>query len=80
MLFEMQKKIEDALLKLFQQHRLISWHDEKADMQKLFESLSLVDVHKVFINNNEFGIKYQVLGGHPETKFLLYQPNNVNYS
>ncbi|MFH0992508.1 MAG: BREX-1 system phosphatase PglZ type A [bacterium] len=73
MMFEVQKKIEDALLKLFQQHRLIFWYDDKADMQKLFESLSFVDVHKVFINNNEFGVKYQVLVEHPDTKFLLYQ-------
>ena len=66
-------KLQVALENLFQQHRLVFWYDDKAEMTDLFNSLDLAGVNKLVIENNEFGIKYQLLVEQPRQKFLLYQ-------
>lgn len=65
-------KIQQALEKLFQQHRLIFWYDDKAEMIESYEALDLPDVKKVKIENNEFGLKYRLLKQEPEQMFLIY--------
>ncbi len=67
-------KVQAALEKLFQQHRLVFWYDDHAEMTDLFESLQLPEVEKVIIANNEFALKYRVLIEQPHQRFLLYQP------
>ncbi|MHA1279900.1 MAG: BREX-1 system phosphatase PglZ type A, partial [Candidatus Helarchaeota archaeon] len=64
-------KIQKSLTKLFQDHRIIFWYDEKGELQEEFENFSLQDVEKIKIDNNEFGIKYRAVH-QPETKFLIY--------
>lgn len=68
-----EQKVKDTLEKLFQQHRILFWYDEKIEMTSLYEAIQLDDVEKVIIENNEFGIKYRILVEHPTRKFLLYQ-------
>jgi uncharacterized protein (TIGR02687 family) len=72
-LFTKIDKLKPALDKLFQQHRLVFWYDEGADMRALFEHLALSDVEKVVIDNNEFALKYRLLKEQPKQKFLVYQ-------
>lgn len=73
-MFTVNEKVQNALEKYFQLHRLVFWYDDKAEMKSLFESMQFTDIEKLVIDNNEFGIKYKVLVEHPRKKFLIYQP------
>jgi uncharacterized protein (TIGR02687 family) len=68
-----EHKISLALERLFQKHRIVFWYDNKHEFRKEFELLSLPDVEKIEIINNEFGVKYRILREQPEQKFLLYR-------
>ena len=72
-MFTINTKVQAALEKLFQQHRLVFWYDDKAEMTGLFNSLQIPDVEKVVIENNEFTLKHQLLIERPNQYFLLYQ-------
>lgn len=72
-MFTINTKVQAALEKLFQQHRLVFWYDEKAEMTGLFNSLQIAEVEKVVIENNEFTLKHQLLIELPTQHFLLYQ-------
>ena len=78
----MNPRIAQALTKLFDRHRIIFWYDAKQELRDDFEALSLPDIEKAEIANNEFGLKYRVLREEPERKFLLYhegpQPDDLN--
>ncbi len=45
-------RIEKALSRLFEKHRVVFWYDEKQELRKAFEALELPDVEKVEIDNN----------------------------
>ena len=66
--------ISQALKRLFhqQQHRIVFWYDAKQELRHEYETLSLPDVQKIELDNNEFGVKHRVLKEEPEQKFLLY--------
>ena len=66
-------RIELALTKLFDRHRIVFWYDAKQELREDFEALSLPDVEKLELTNNEFGIKYKLLREQPKQKFLLYR-------
>lgn len=65
-------KIQQALDRLFQTHRIVFWYDEKKELRAEYESLDLAGVEKVELKNNEFGVKYRLLRDAPLQKFLLY--------
>ena len=67
-------KIEESLNRLFSKHRIIIWYDGERDFQVDFESLSLPDIEKRKVNNNEFLLKHELLILHPKQKFLLFAP------
>jgi uncharacterized protein (TIGR02687 family) len=67
-------KIAEALNKLFEEHRVIFWYDEKEELREQFEELELSGVEKVVVQGNEFEIKYIINKQKPETRFLLYFP------
>lgn len=67
------QKVQAALEKLFKQHRLVFWYDEKAEMTDLFDSLHFPDAEKITIENNEFTLKHKLLIEQPAQRFLLYQ-------
>jgi len=60
------------LSRLFETHRLVFWYDTEKSLGEEFEALTLPDVEKLVIDNNEFGIKVRVLHEQPAKKFLLY--------
>ena len=66
-------RIEKALSRLFDKHRVVFWYDEKQELRKAFEALELPGVEKVEIANNEFGLKYRILREQPKQAFLLYK-------
>ncbi|SDN62661.1 BREX-1 system phosphatase PglZ type A [Vreelandella arcis] len=69
----MNNQIETALSRLFEKHRIIFWYDTKRELRSDFERVSLPDVEKLEVANNEYGLKYRILREAPEQKFLLYQ-------
>jgi len=69
----MNKRIAQALSKLFERHRIVFWYDSKQELREDFESLSLPGIEKLELKNNEYGIKYRLLREEPEQKFLLYR-------
>jgi len=66
-------RIELALTKLFDRHRIVFWYDTKQELRDDFEALSLPGVEKLELTNNEYGIKYKMLREQPAQKFLLYR-------
>lgn len=69
----MENRIAQALTKLFDRHRIVFWYDTKQELRPDFEELSLPDIEKVELTNNEYGIKYRILREQPQQKFLLYR-------
>lgn len=69
----MSERIAQALTKLFDRHRIVFWYDSKHELRDEFEAMSLPDVEKIELSNNEYGIKYKLLREYTEQKFLLYR-------
>lgn len=66
-------KVQLALEKLFSQHRLVFWYDDKAEMTDLFENIEIFEVEKLVIENNEYTLKHKLLIEQPTQRFLIYQ-------
>ena len=69
----MSERINQALVKLFKKHRIVFWYDEEESLRGDFDTISLPDVEKVEIVNNEFGLKYRLLREQPMQKFLVFK-------
>ena len=67
-------RIQESLSRLFEHHKVIIWYDEIEDFRDDWESLQLVDVNKVLVNNNEFAVKHLIYIEKPDERFLLYIP------
>lgn len=68
----MNDRIITSLQKLFERHRIVFWYDTKQELCDDFDSLTLEDVEKLVLDNNEFSIKYKIMREQPNQKFLLY--------
>lgn len=68
----MENRISQALIKLFDRHRIVFWYDTKQELRDAFEALQLPGVEKLTLSNNEYGTKYKILREQPQQKFLLY--------
>ncbi|GAA5176799.1 BREX-1 system phosphatase PglZ type A [Modicisalibacter zincidurans] len=69
----MSNRISQALKKLFERHRVVFWYDSKQELRGDFEAVSIPDVEKLELANNEYGLKYRILRESPEQRFLLYK-------
>lgn len=69
----MSDRISQALSRLFDKHRIVFWYDAKHELRGDFETVSIPDVEKAEIANNEYGLKYRILREAPEQRFLLYK-------
>lgn len=69
----MSQQINHALSRLFDKHRVVFWYDAKQELRSDFEAVSIPEVEKLEIANNEYGLKHRVLRESPEKKFLLYK-------
>ena len=78
----MNDRITHALAALFDKYRIIFWYDAKKELRTEFDAISLPEVEKLEIANNEYGLKYRILREQPAQKFLLYhegpQPEDLN--
>ena len=77
-----EDKISQALVRLFERHRIVFWYDSGKELGTAYKSLSLAGVEKIELRDNEFGLKHRVLREQPEQKFLLYrsgpQPDDLS--
>ena len=69
----MSERITQALVKLFKKHRIVFWYDEEVSLRGDFDAMTLPEVEKVEIANNEFGLKYRLLREQPMQKFLIFK-------
>ncbi|MFQ6759453.1 MAG: BREX-1 system phosphatase PglZ type A [Deltaproteobacteria bacterium] len=69
----MNERIAQALINLFDRHRIVFWYDVKHELRDDFEALSLPGIEKLEVSNNEYCLKYRILREQPEQKFLLYR-------
>ena len=53
----MSDRINQALSRLFDKHRIVFWYDTKHELRGDFEAVSIPDVEKAEIANNEYGLK-----------------------
>ncbi|WP_291097681.1 hypothetical protein, partial [Flavobacterium sp. UBA5153] len=65
-------KIEEALNKLFEKHRVIFWYDEKEELVEQYQELNFLEAKKIYVQGNEFEIKHLINKQAPEGNFLLY--------
>lgn len=68
-----ENRIQQALSRLFQKHRIVFWYDEKQELRDAFEALAIEGVEKLEIQNNEFGVKHKLLREYPKQSFLIYK-------
>ena len=69
--------IQQRLKTIFQKERLVFWYDDNEALKNEFDAIKLEDVTKLEIDNNEFGIKRQLLSLQPNNKFLIYSPTKA---
>ena len=69
----MHSKIEQALTRKFEGHRIVFWYDTNSDFQEEFDSFKVKGVEKIKISNNEFSIKHRILREEPKGKFLIFK-------
>ena len=65
-------KITEALIKRFENHRVIFWYDEKEELFDQFNEIAIADIKKIYVKGNEFAVKHAINKQHPTDKFLLY--------
>jgi hypothetical protein len=69
----MSERITQALVKLFKKHRIVFWYDEEESLRADFDAITLPEVEKVEIANNEFRLKYCLLREQSTQKFLVFK-------
>lgn len=67
-------KVQESLIRLFENHKVIVWYDEAEEFRDDWESLELTGVNMVEVNNNEFSVKHLIYIEKPNERFLLYIP------
>jgi hypothetical protein len=77
-----ENRIQQALARLFDRHRIVFWYDDKHEFRDVFESLEMDGIEKAEINANEFMLKHRILRDTPKQPFLLYyegkEPRHIN--
>jgi len=68
-----EEHITRGLQAQFERHRIVFWYDDKQELREAFDEVSLPDVTKIEIQNDEFSIKHRVLKQGPDQKFLIYK-------
>lgn len=68
-----ENRIQQALLRLFGQNRIVFWYDDKQEFREAFSALELTGVEKLELANNEFLLKHKILREAPKQQFLLYR-------
>ena len=65
-------KIEEVLIKRFEQQRVVFWYDENQELGDLYRECEIEGVEKLEVNGNEFEVKHIITKQKPDTKLLVY--------
>lgn len=65
------------LVRRFENHRIVFWHDPDGQYTDYLETVILPDVQTIRVANNEYGIKYRLLQEDPAGKFLVYRTGPI---
>ncbi|MEX1019223.1 MAG: hypothetical protein WDZ49_06170 [Litorilinea sp.] len=68
----MRQEIANAQTRIFARHHIVFWYNAKRELRAEFDELTLPQVEKITLDNNEFGMKHRILQQEPRQKFLLY--------
>ena len=69
--------VRPHLLRWFDSHRVVFWHDPDGHYAADFARLDLPGVQTIQVANDEYGIKRQLLHDKPEGRFLVYRSGQV---
>ncbi|MBK8706099.1 MAG: hypothetical protein IPN33_22750 [Saprospiraceae bacterium] len=67
-------RIEESSNKISLSYRIVSGTTKVKNAGAIIKAVSLDGIEKVVVSNNGFAIKYRILRGAPEGKYLLYFP------
>jgi uncharacterized protein (TIGR02687 family) len=65
-------RIRHLIENLLKDQRIIFWYDAEGEFKLEIWTLDIPDVEVIYVDNNEFGVKYRILVEEPKKKFLLY--------
>ena len=69
--------VRPHLLRWFDSHRVVFWHDPDGQYASDLDSLDMADVQTIRVANDEFGVKNRLLHDEPDGKFLVYRSGQV---
>ena len=69
--------VRPHLLRWFESHRVVFWHDPDGHYAADFAGLDLPGVQTIQVANDEYGIKRRLLHDKPEGRFLVYRCGHV---
>lgn len=65
-------KIQEALKHRLEEHDVLFWYDPQEEFKSEFERMDLGETQKIAVEGNEFEVKYRIMSGAPNSKYLLY--------
>jgi len=69
--------VRPHLVRRFERHRVVFWHDPDGQYVDELDSLDLPRVNLIRVANDEFAVKNRLLHGEPKDKFLVYRSGRV---
>jgi uncharacterized protein (TIGR02687 family) len=69
--------VRPHLLRWFDSHRVVFWHDANGQYTSDLDSLDLASVQTIRVANDEFGVKNRLLHDEPDGKFLVYRSGQL---
>ena len=69
--------IHPHLLRRFDSHRVVFWHDPEGQYAADLDGLDLPGVQTIRLANDEYGVKNRLLHDEPEGRFLVYRSGSV---
>ena len=66
--------LSQQLNNLLESNRIVIWRDVESDYTSLLGEIELQNAWLIRVDNNEFGIKFDILHARPNDKFVLYVP------
>lgn len=73
----MRERIQAGLERSFRKHRIVFWHDPEGRFREDFDAITIPDVIKAEVANNEFMLKHRLIREAPRDNFLVYRPGAI---
>src|SRR5690554_1859412 len=70
-----EQSINKALRALFTGNKVVFWYDDQSKLEEQYNEVVIEGVKKITVQNNEFGVKHEIITSSDNERFLLYFPN-----